>query len=402
MLPHELKIYYMSDYLSADGDALTERTVTTAGTTRTVIASGLTQADDYWNGAIIRFENDTTTVGLRGHLAYITDFTATSDTLTTAYAMPAAPQIGDTFRLVLGTKYRSSTELQGKTIDSGASNITGLTVDYASYGNPSGDGTLSYAASGTLLTWTASGDTVAGDPEDIGTNGTYYLYSDDRSKYLTVTVVAASLPVADATDTITLSTPVDAWIPSTTGAESTAGITRYIGIVFRNESLGTAQDLRFNISAPVTATTTTTGTLTTAAGSVTVTDETGMPAASFWLYNSTKNDIRFVDRRSGNTLYCLAAGSGAVRRGFTAVAWASGDTVTVYPDVDIAFEDPTIGVYTDDLSTLTYSAPLPAVTGIRNTPLATTEATMLAIREVVPAGARARIDVLTDITASWE
>jgi len=402
MLPGELKIYHTSKYLTADGDPLTEHTADAGGTITSIVDAALTEAEDYWDGAIVRFEDDTTTAALRGHLAYVTDFDAATDTLNVAYSMPAAPVAGDTYRLIFGAKYRSSNEVQGKTVDAGTSNITGAVVNYASYGNPDGNGTLRYYNATDTMRWQASGDAEEGDAEDVSADATITFYSEDRSKFIRVTITAASLPATDQSDTITLSTPEGVWIPDTVGAESAAGKTSYHSVVYKNEATTDARNLRFHVSPPVTASTTTAGTLGTAAASLAVTDGSSMPANSFWLYNSTKDDVRFIDRRSGNTLYAYAAGSGDDRRGFTAVSWDSGDSIEVYPDIDISFEDDTAGLFSTDISGFTYTAPTTEGSGIRNTDLAAGDITLLAVREVVPAGIRARADVLTTVTVSWE
>ncbi len=70
-------------------------TVTTTGTITTLIDTGLTQVDDHWIGRVVIF--------LTGTLAYqataITDFTASSDTLTFV-ALTSAPQASDTYIIV--------------------------------------------------------------------------------------------------------------------------------------------------------------------------------------------------------------------------------------------------------------------------------------------------------------
>lgn len=57
-----------------------------SGTTTTLVDAGLTQADDYWNGALLIFRTGTNI----GRTAIITDFDAGTDTLTFAPAMPDA------------------------------------------------------------------------------------------------------------------------------------------------------------------------------------------------------------------------------------------------------------------------------------------------------------------------
>jgi len=76
-------------------------------------------------------------------------------------------------------------------------NVTGVTIDYAG-GNDIGNGTLAFTATGTLATWAGFGST-SGNAVDIGTDGKYTLIGNGGEQVM-ITVVAASLPVADQTD----------------------------------------------------------------------------------------------------------------------------------------------------------------------------------------------------------
>ncbi len=82
-------------------------------------------------------------------------------------------------------------------------NITGVTVAHAESTCPTGNGTLSFTAVGTLLSWQASGDT-AGAGVDVSAGGTFTLQSGTAGAALTVTVAQASLPGTDQSDTITV------------------------------------------------------------------------------------------------------------------------------------------------------------------------------------------------------
>ncbi len=62
------------------------QTVADSGTTTTIVDAVLTQADDYWNGAMLIFRSGTN----EGRTAIITDFDAATDTLTFAPAVPDA------------------------------------------------------------------------------------------------------------------------------------------------------------------------------------------------------------------------------------------------------------------------------------------------------------------------
>ena len=80
----KLRAYYPSKYLSADGGTLTQRIADAGCTARTIVDAGLTEADDYWNGAVGWFDGSTTTAALRAQFFHVKDFDAATDTLTLA------------------------------------------------------------------------------------------------------------------------------------------------------------------------------------------------------------------------------------------------------------------------------------------------------------------------------
>jgi len=399
---YEIKKYYASDYLTADGDALTQHTVAATSTDTILKAVGLTQADDYWNGSLLFFDTDTTTTALQGVYMAIKDSDQSDTTVTLAYALPSTPAITDTFRIVKGGKWRSTYRLPGKTIDSGVVNVTGVAIDYVSEENADGIGNIAYTHSGQTLEWYDLDDTTAGAAVAVGAGGTFYLESLSSGKWIEVTVTAGSLPGTDQNDTIVLSTKTQTRLSDITGANTTSGVTSYYAEVYKNESSSIAQSLAFYIEPYDANTTTMVDALGVVAATAEVTDGSTMPATSFWIYNVTKNDVRWVDYRSGNDLVLFTAGTGVLRRGLVAVSWDIGDTIKVYSNVDIAYEEPTGTEFTDDLTSLTYSSPLAIVDALRFLPLAVSGITMLAYREVVPALARARSSIKDTISYCWE
>ena len=65
-----------------DGDATYQKNTvsTSAGSTTTIVDTALTEADDFWNGALVTITDPK--VGTYGESQYVTDFVASSDTLT--------------------------------------------------------------------------------------------------------------------------------------------------------------------------------------------------------------------------------------------------------------------------------------------------------------------------------
>ncbi len=85
------------------------------------------------------------------------------------------------------------------------SNISGVTIDFASVANANAAGTLTYTVAGNTLQWTANGDTI-GDAVGFTADATKIIYSSDKTKYIQVTVVFASMSGAPVgPDSITVS-----------------------------------------------------------------------------------------------------------------------------------------------------------------------------------------------------
>ena len=81
-------------------------------------------------------------------------------------------------------------------------NITGVTITAVSSGTQEGNGTLTFTSAGTFLKWQAPNETAGGNVA-VGAGGSFTLTSGGGST-LQVSVITASLPVADKTDTITI------------------------------------------------------------------------------------------------------------------------------------------------------------------------------------------------------
>ena len=297
----DLEIYYASKYLVADDGTLTEQTADAGGSTTTIVDSALTEADDYWKGAILRWESDTTTVALRSTYAHVIDFVASTDTLTVASAMAAAPAAGDTYRLILGGNYRSSLREPGMTVSAGASAVTGVSILYASYLNGTNDGTLSFDASGTSLTYDPNG-TESGAAVAV-TDGTFNLFGSDTDNYITVGCTEASFSGTDDSDTITLSQPSGVIVPNMEGIETSSGKMRYYLLVAENVGSSTLESVKAYTEKDVSgaADTVTSQTKDTTAGTLTASSLTNWPTTG-WVYNSTKDDCAYYHNKTGNTM----------------------------------------------------------------------------------------------------
>ena len=110
-------------------------------------------------------------------------------------------------------------------------NVTGVTIEYAA-GNPLGLGTLTYTASGQTLTWTAfSGG--AGTAVAVGSNGKYTLFSGSGG-FLSVDIVAASLPGSNQSDNVTIANIANETYDDVTKQESFSGDNEYRCFYFKN------------------------------------------------------------------------------------------------------------------------------------------------------------------------
>ena len=82
------------------------------------------------------------------------------------------------------------------------SNITGITLYHVSSANGIGAGTLTFNQAANTLTWTAPSGT-AGDTVTLSKDGKFQIFDADKTKFIRVLVVQASLSGSNQTDTIT-------------------------------------------------------------------------------------------------------------------------------------------------------------------------------------------------------
>ena len=112
-------------------------------------------------------------------------------------------------------------------------NITGVTIVDA-IGNVEGAGTLTYTLTGQTLQWTPPGGSI-GTGVSVAVDGRYTL-TGAGGEILIVDVVAASLPTANATDTITIANNRNAVFDDILKSESYAGDSEYRCLYVKNES----------------------------------------------------------------------------------------------------------------------------------------------------------------------
>lgn len=339
----KLRIYYPSKHVPANNGALEQFTADAGCTTTSIIDAALTQADDYWNGAIGFFDEAAPTAALRGQFFHVKDFVAASDQLVLYKPLPAAPAAGDTFRLALGGGYGSNYETMGmlaggvlpEFVAVTGTNITGLTIKKLS--PKLGEGTLTafFDFSENLL-FIKMGAQAYGVGLATGGNPTNAIvFAEDGQAWAQVTIVTANLPGSDQTDTFTLANPKGTLVPDYEGAETASsanGKTRYHLEVARNTDGGggVMVSLTVGVDPPAGAATTIAGgsSLGLVAAAFTLTNAASWPTRGFWAKNTTKNDCRCINYRSGNVLYAFGVDWAVLQFDAGDIEFFAGDTVT--------------------------------------------------------------------------
>lgn len=466
-LAEKIKTYFPARVSTADGQALTAFIATAGLNTKKISDSVNSQADGYFDGAMGWFLETTTTAALRGQFFHVKTYLSNAFNL--AKSLPATPVVGDTFRIIMGGKYRTTQELfgllwAGKFPELVApTTLTGITIKKVSPLLGVGTIYLKYTTGVKELSISMDAGVTYGVVEAFTVNRTdVALYLPNSDAHIIVDVVSASLPAGSTTPTYSITIPSNSLTPDYEGYESEndfKGKTRFRLHVTKNTSADTMTSAVAYLNNPTnTSTTKSSGTVTVADSTMVVGSATNLPSASFWIKNVTLNDIRYCDYRSGTSLHLPAvkwgtltfsAGSVAILagdtindlttgataivdqievvsgtfgagtaagtitfkeftgslftaantlrvgvtncatiatssvlgyRGKTAQTWANGNTLEIYPDIDIAYELPTGTLF----SSPTDEKTIPAVGMAFSAP--TTFATGLAIGDILTTG----------------
>jgi len=131
-------------------------------------------------------------------------------------------------------------------------NITGVTI-FDAIGNGIGAGTLTFTLTGQTLQWTPPGGSI-GAAVTVSTDGRYTIQGAGAG-YLIVDVVTASLPTANATDTITISANKNGIFDDVLKTESFTGDIEYRCLYLKNDNpIDTAFDVLVYIGSEPTGT----------------------------------------------------------------------------------------------------------------------------------------------------
>ena len=110
--------------------------------------------------------------------------------------------------------------------------ITGVTISDAA-GNGLGAGTMTFTSTGSTLQWQPSGGAI-GTAIDISADGDYGITSANDGGLIYVTVVAASLPGSNTTDTVTITNQTELLFDNVTKVQSDAGLSDHRMIWIKN------------------------------------------------------------------------------------------------------------------------------------------------------------------------
>lgn len=393
----DLAFRYLHRALAVSKGTPTQYTAS-SGTVLTAVSAAAMEATGYWNGAIVRWDVG----GNAGLYSSVLSFDGPTHTLTFDEELPVAVASGDKFTLFLGGLYASSESIPGlKTSD--PVNVTGFSFAYAAMLNGEGTGVLRFAFSGLTLTWTPPGESEGmavsvsglsvGDSATLSGGGTSI---EQTSKFLRVTRTPDALPVADQEDDVNLTMPAGSFLATFTGAEAEAGVTVYRAVGIENTGGSGLQALKAYCPSPWpdAAETTIAAGGSIGTGADTLVAESLLDWGSHgFVFNSTKNDVRYFFDRSGETASILDPAGGV--RGFTAVAWDVGDVLEPLPWFDIgldapagggAFEDP--ASETTAPSGVAFSCPRTVAAGLAIGDLAAGAIYTIWERFFVPAGFR--------------
>lgn len=306
--------------IANDGDPIVVNTSDGGGAIRTLIDAAITEADGFYDGALIYFAGDTTTVALRGVFEHVRTWLNSTKTFTFAKDLPAIPAAGDTYSIIFGGNKRSSQEafgllgggVQPELAGIVGSNITGLTI--TKFAGKLGEGVLTIDWDDTADDLTIKIDSEPfGSPFNVvGDSTDTYIYADDGVSFIKCDIVNASLPASDQVDTHTLTRPNQTLTPDYEGYETLSddgGKTRYRLEVLRNEDpVNAIVSSSVFTGKPVGASTflaAASADITLAQSNIEVDDATGWPTKAFWIFlDDTVSvvDCRYCLRRSGNFL----------------------------------------------------------------------------------------------------
>jgi len=405
----DLRFYYPHFDGTADGDANTLLTVDGTPDSGTFEADDLTGAADAYNGATVRW----LTGGNANTVSHVKSWAGTATNIWIVARTPSGTiTAGDTFEVYdmdAGSQYRSSREIPGlPSTDVGTAagevneNGTFANIIYSSYKNGTGAGTLSYHEANEDMHWYAPDGTAVGAAIEVGADGTYVLYGANEDKYIQVAIDWDVKSTSDSLSVVTLSCTPQQVIPNFEGYQAGTLTARYFLIPCKNNNVTDAMHESKVYTLPVSGSAFTTtidsGTLGSAAGSLTLADAANFPARNFWIYNVDGTAARYCQYKNGDDIYLVARGADDMLRGFAGTNdWSGTQTLRLMSDIDIALAPAVADEYPGDLTALTYSAPITYADGLSLGEIAAEAIDGIAIREVIPEDMYPQDDIVSKV-----
>ncbi|GHT16594.1 hypothetical protein FACS1894189_0640 [Planctomycetales bacterium] len=326
--PDYLGLFYPSKDLATPNAESPNRVVSPGSTQLSIITESLDEASDFWNGAVGFFCGQST-ASLRGIPFHVRKWDKASGKLQITSPLPVVPVAGDMFKIFVGGKTASSQEVLAMKVSGKqpevdpvtGPNVTGITIKKASAMLGTGTLEVRYEYSNRILRIRMnSGDyghetILTGDAQNVP------VYNKDLAGFILVDVVFASLRTSSYySDTYTLTIPKGNLIPNFEGYETNDGFgrTRYHLAVAKNKAASALDAMNcFSLwtGKPKGMSTTLSSGYSpsyTAPQTMSVANASDWATRGFWIRNKTRNDLRYVDFRSSNTLYTKAIDWGII------------------------------------------------------------------------------------------
>ncbi len=323
--PDLLGIFYTSKELTTTGAVLPDRVIGTGATLTSLPIAAMNDATNFWNGAVGFFVGTATTAALRGQTFHVKSWDNATKKLTLAQPLPVTPAAGDMVRLVQSGRTASNHEVLNMKVSGKqpeiepvtGTQVTGVTIKKASALLGEGTLTLNYNSAKVISIRMGSGN--YGPEVPLTANAVNLpIYNSDLSGYILIDVNFVQLSTSSRSDTFTLTFPKGNLIPNYEGFETNDGVgrTRYHLVAAKNKAT-LVQDAMNAFSVwsgrPVGTASIVSGTYNpsyTAPQTISVSNASTWPIRGFWVRNKTANsgagDLRYVDYRSGNSLYTKA------------------------------------------------------------------------------------------------
>jgi hypothetical protein len=317
--PEKIGIFYASKGLSADGTP-TLRSVNAVTNAMVFSVTNIAEETGFWDNATGYF-TATNTTALRGHCFHVRYWNKETNTLTLASPLPVMPAYGDTFYLYAGGKQASNQEVFCMKVSDKQPEIEPIVPSYNT--GVSIKKVSPLLGEGTLTLYYTNSSNVKSLQIRMGTSGNYglpvqithnvqnlVLFTPDNIGYIIVDVEFDKLSTSSSrTDTFTITTPKGNMLPNLEGYETNdgQGRTRYHLFPLKNKSADDAvSGMMIWTGRPAGSNTNPTSSYSpsyTSTQTINVANASDWPTRGFWVRNLTVNDLRYVDYRSGNSLY---------------------------------------------------------------------------------------------------